>query len=156
MLDENIKKSIEASVLCWLATVTSAGIPNVSPKEMFIHYGDDAVLIANIASPKSVANIKDNPSVCVSFIDVFKQKGFKLTGKATIVESTDADFESMLNELHKLGGENFPVRSIIKVIVEEAEPIIAPSYWLFPETTEQSQIEQAMETYGVCPKVRSA
>ncbi|MBT2971287.1 MAG: flavin-nucleotide-binding protein [gamma proteobacterium symbiont of Ctena orbiculata] len=156
MLDENIKKSIEGSVLCWLATVTSAGIPNVSPKEMFIHYGDDAVLIANIASPKSVANIKDNPSVCVSFIDVFKQKGFKLTGKATIVESTDADFESMLNELHKLGGENFPVRSIIKVIVEEAEPIIAPSYWLFPETTEQSQIEQAMETYGVCPKVRSA
>ncbi|MEW8337134.1 MAG: pyridoxamine 5'-phosphate oxidase family protein [gamma proteobacterium symbiont of Ctena orbiculata] len=154
MLDADIKKSIEASVLCWLATATPDGNPNVSPKEMFVHYGEDAVIIANIASPRSVANIKSSSSVCVSFIDVFKQKGFKLTGKATIVEKDDAEFEPLLNELHKLGGENFPVRSIIKVAVEEAEPIVAPSYWLFPGTTEQSQIEQAMETYGVRPKIR--
>jgi len=150
-MNDEIKKALNESVLCWLATVNADGAPNVSPKEMFIPYGDDSVLIANIASPKSVANIKVNSSVCVSFVDIFKQKGFKLTGRASNIESADPDFKSLLKELRKLGGEKFPVLSIIKVTVDKAEPIIAPSYWMFPETTEQSQIEQSMNSYGVRP-----
>ena len=149
MLDPGIKQSVDESVLCWLATANAEGEPNVSPKEMFVSYGDEMLLIANIASPKSVANIKTNPSVCVSFIDVFKQKGFKLIGRAKIIERTEKDFKSMLEALHKLGGEAFPVNSIIAVAIERSEPIIAPSYWLFPETTEQDQIDQAMKSYGV-------
>ena len=152
MLDAAIKQSISESVLCWLATANAKGEPNVSPKEMFVPCGDERLLIANIASPNSVANIKQNPSVCVSFIDIFKQKGFKLRGAARIVESSEPRFQSLLNELHKLGGEAFPVASIIEVTVEAAEQIIAPSYWLFPGTTEQNQVEQAMESYGVRPK----
>lgn len=152
MLNDEIRNSMRESVLCWLATATNEGVPNVSPKELFVPYGKDCVLIANIASPKSVANINQNSSVCVSFVEVFKQKGFKLRGRATLVETSDPVFESLINELHKLGGEDFPVLSIIKVLVEAVEPIIAPSYWLFPETTEQSQVDQAMESYGVCPK----
>ncbi len=152
MLDPGIKQSVDESVLCWLATANAEGEPNVSPKEMFVSYGDEMLLIANIASPKSVANIKTNPSVCVSFIDVFKQKGFKLIGRAKIIERTEKDFKSMLEALHKLGGEAFPVNSIIAVAIERSEPIIAPSYWLFPETTEQDQIDQAMKSYGVRPK----
>ena len=152
MLTDEIKESMQESVLCWLATATNEGVPNVSPKELFVPYENDCVLIANSASPNSVANIKQNASVCVSFLEVFKQKGFKLRGRAALVEPSSPDFASLLKELHQLGGESFPVRSIIKVIVEEAEPIIAPSYWLFPETTEQSQVDQAMESYGVRPK----
>lgn len=152
MLSEEVKNAIQESVLCWLATATHDGLPNVSPKEMFVPYGDDCLLIANIASPNSVANIAQNSSVCVSFVEVFKQKGFKLRGSATLIDPHDPDFEPLLVELHQLGGENFPVRSIIKVIVEDVQPIIAPSYWLFPETTEQNQIDQAMDSYGVCPK----
>ena len=152
MLDAAIKQSINESVLCWLATANAKGEPNVSPKEMFVSYGDQSLLIADIASPKSVANIKENPSVCVSFIDIFKQKGFKLRGAARIVQSSEMRFESLLRELHKLGGETFPVSNIIEVTVEASEKIVAPSYWLFPETTEQSQVEQSMDSYGVRPK----
>lgn len=143
---------MQESVLCWLATSTPDGIPNVSPKEMFVPYGDDCVLIANIASPKSVENIECNSAVCVSFVEVFKQKGFKLSGTALLIEPSDERFEMLLKALHQLGGEGFSVQSIIKITVNAAEPIIAPSYWLFPETTEQSQIDQAMQTYGVQPK----
>lgn len=156
MLDAEIKKSLNDSVLCWLATATPDGKPNVSPKEMFVSFGDDTVLIANIASPKSAANILENPSVCVSFVDVFRQKGFKLTGTGRIIESTDARYAVLLRELHKLGGEAFPVNNIIEVTVEASEPIIAPSYWLFPETTEQSQITSAMASYGVRPRDAAA
>lgn len=152
MLSIEIKKSMEESILCWLATVSNDGMPNVSPKEMFVPYGEDCVLVANIASPQSVRNIESNSAVCMSFIEVFKQKGFKLRGSASLVEQTDSDFKPLLKELHRLGGESFPVRSIIKIAVEAVEPIIAPSYLMFPDTTEQSQRAQAMESYGVRPK----
>ena len=33
-LTTEIKKAIDQSVLCWLATVSKEGIPNVSPKEV--------------------------------------------------------------------------------------------------------------------------
>ena len=46
------------SVLCWLATVDDHGMPNVSPKEIFCCHGERELLIANIASPQSVRNIK--------------------------------------------------------------------------------------------------
>lgn len=152
MLDANIKQSINESILCWLATVDEDGQPSVSPKEMFVSCGNEHVLIANIASPRSVSNIQLNPLVCVSFVHVFKQKGFKLTGKAKIIEQSNPQYEPYLVELQKIGGENFPVKSIIEINVKATEPITAPSYWMFSETTEKSQVGNAMETYGVIPK----
>jgi len=53
-------------VLCWLATVSEKGVPNVSPKELFIFEQEKQLLIANIASPQSVKNIRANPQVYVS------------------------------------------------------------------------------------------
>ncbi|MDA9639519.1 pyridoxamine 5'-phosphate oxidase family protein [SAR116 cluster bacterium] len=57
MLDQNVKDYIERSVLCWLATV-DGDQPSVSPKEIFTNYGDDTIMIANIASPQSIKKHK--------------------------------------------------------------------------------------------------
>ena len=152
MFDEASKQLMNDSVLCWLATVDGHGAPSVSPKEMFVPLGDDRLLIAHIASPNSVANIRTNPNVCVSLLDIFRQKGCKLYGKANLIHPGDAQYDSLLDALQQVGGTGFPVLGIIDVHVERLEPIIAPSYWMFPETTsEQSQIEQSMKTYGVRP-----
>ena len=77
ILIEAIKQSIDKSILCWLATVSDAGMPNVSPKEIFQYYREDRVIIANIASPQSIKNIEQNPNICVSFIDILVQKGYQ-------------------------------------------------------------------------------
>ncbi len=152
MLNDEIKKYIEKSVLCWLATSDAENIPNVSPKEIFTHLGDEILLIANIASPQSVRNIKQNENVCVSFVDVFVQKGFQLKGKAKIIEKSDKDFDELEKPLLKMTGGNFPIRSIIKIKIEKSKRILAPRYFLYPDTTEEQQIESALETYGVCSK----
>lgn len=150
MLSKEIKETLKESVLCWLATANSAGEPNVSPKEMFIPYGDKHLLIANIASPVSVGNIRENPRVCVSFIQIFKQKGFKLEGVGGILEAGDEGYAEKVALLKQSGGEGFPIKGIIQVEVTSVSPIIAPSYWLFPDkTTEATQIEQSLNTYGV-------
>ncbi|MEM9340136.1 MAG: pyridoxamine 5'-phosphate oxidase family protein, partial [Bacteroidota bacterium] len=85
-MNPEVKKSIEESVLCWLATSTPSGEPNVSPKEVFSPYGDHHIIVANIASPNTVKNILSNANVCISFIDIFVQKGFQIKGKARIVK----------------------------------------------------------------------
>ena len=152
MLPPDLLNSAKRSVLCWLATVDEIGQPNVSPKEIFAPFDDDHLVIANIASPTSVRNLRKNHQVCVSFIDVFVQKGFKVVGTARNIGPEDPEFQYWSAPLHALAGPRFPLRSVIVVKATAVEPIVAPSYRLYPaETTEQSQVESAMRTYGVQP-----
>lgn len=149
VLNSEIKKAVEESIICWLATADEHGVPNVSPKEIFTYFGDEEILIANIVSPGSVRNIEKNQNVCVSFINVFSQKGFKLKGHAENMIAIDKGYKERFDVLFVMAGERFPIVSVIKIKVHESEPIVAPSYRLYPDTTEKDQIESAMQAYGV-------
>ena len=152
MLSSEVQNSIARSVLCWLATVNEDGQPNVSPKEIFAAFDTEYLVIANIASPTSVRNIEVNPLVCVSFIDIFVQKGFKVTGSARNVRQQDPDFSRWLAPLQAKAGPRFPIHSVIVARAKAVEVILAPSYRLYStETTEQSQVASAMRAYGIQP-----
>ncbi|QDL53593.1 pyridoxamine 5'-phosphate oxidase family protein [Rhodoferax aquaticus] len=152
MLSPEVRNSAARSVLCWLATVDENGQPNVSPKEIFAAFDAEHLVIANIASPTSVRNLAVNPLVCVSFVDVFVQKGFKVTGEARNVPRQDADFAYWAAPLEAKAGPRFSMHSVILVLAKAIEPILAPSYRLYAaETTEQSQVASAMRAYGVQP-----
>jgi len=147
-LTKEVKESIDKSVLCWLATVSVKNIPNVSPKEIFTYYDMDTIIIANIASPQTVRNIKQNENVCISFIDILVQKGFQIKGKASIITKIAIEYHKMEKKLTEMTEGKFPFSSITKVLIEEIKPIIAPKYVLYPETTELEQIESAKKVYG--------
>lgn len=148
-ITEDIKKYIDKSILCWLATSSTDNIPNVSPKEIFTYFEGNCIIIANIASPQSIKNIKENPNICLSLIDVLVQKGYQLKGKAYLISKVDDDFNNMEAELLKMTQGKFPFSTIIKVIITSSKPIIAPKYILNPETTEEEQIESAKKAYGL-------
>ncbi|RNC81465.1 MAG: pyridoxamine 5'-phosphate oxidase family protein [Phycisphaera sp.] len=151
MLTPEARHSIEQSVLCWLATSNSSGQPSVSPKEIFAPHGDDALLIANIASPGSMKNIRGNPRVCVSVLDIFTQRGNQIFGTAEIITKSDSRFGGYSEPLIALAGPDYPFSSLFHITVNSCKEIVAPRYKLFPDTTEQEQIESAMHTYGVRP-----
>ena len=148
-LTSTIKAAIDQSVLCWLATASKENIPNVSPKEIFKYYLPDKIIIANIASPRTVKNIKENKNVCISFIDILVQKGFQIKGTAEIIEETHPEYGQMEKVLLEMTGGNFPFKTITKITVEKVKPILAPRYLLYPETTEADQIKSAKKTYGL-------
>lgn len=150
-INEAMRTDIENSVLCWLATVDAEGTPNVTPKEIFSAYGDDRIVVADIASTNTVRNIRLHPKVCVSFIDVFRQRGFKVVGHATIIAPDDADFETVGADLLKMVGDDFPIRHLISIKIEKVSRIWAPSYTLFPDRTEDERLQSAYKTYGVTP-----
>jgi predicted pyridoxine 5'-phosphate oxidase superfamily flavin-nucleotide-binding protein len=143
-------QSLGGCVLYWLATVDAQGQPHVSPKEVFAAFDEQHVVIAHIASPTSVKNVLQNPKVCVSLIDIFVQKGWKLLGRAQYVHSSDDVFDGYAKPLFPMAGDQFKIQGVLVVTVGQAQPIIAPSYRFYPDiTTKQAQIEAAMKTYGV-------
>jgi len=143
---------IQRSILCWLATVDVHGQPNVSPKEVFAAFDENHLVIAHIASPISVRNIQQNPKVCVSLIDIFVQKGWKLIGHAQYVNASDEAFYAYAKPLLAMAGGKFNIQAVLVVKVEQAHPILAPSYLFYPSTTtEEGQMDAAMKTYGVRP-----
>lgn len=146
----DLQAMAQRSVLCWLATVNSHGEPNVSPKEVFVVDDDAHVVIANIASPGSARNIRVNPQVCLCFVDVFAQKGVKVTGTATEFQSHETGYRRWQRLLEPLTGERFRVNSVFVVKIKKLEALLAPSYQIYPqETTEESQVQSALRTYGV-------
>ena len=152
VLTDAVRQAASRSVLCWLATVDAQGQPNVSPKEVWAIADDRHVVVANIASPVTVRNIAQQPQVCLSFVDVLVQKGFKLTGTARELLPAEADYAAWAAPLLAMAGDRIPVRSVLLITVQTVQPIVAPSYWLLPETTtEASQTEAARRSYGLVP-----
>ena len=157
MLTPEILSAANRSVLCWLATADESGQPNVSPKEIFAIFDSEYLVIANIASPSSARNIEANSCVCVSFIDVFVQKGFKVVGTASNVRKQDNTFALWVAPLKAKTASRYPIHSVFVVHATSVEPILAPSYRLYQaETTEESQIQSALRVYGVHSMPRDA
>ncbi len=151
MNSEYLNQAIQNSVLCWLATVNTSGVPNVSPKEIFDLADDNTLIIANIASPQSVKNIRKHPAVCVSLIDIFTQVGCKLVGHASITDHSNLHYEKYHTQLTKLTEGKYPFSEITTVKIESRSKIIAPSYLFYKEESVEEKRVRAMQHYGVKP-----
>ena len=150
VLSESVRDAARRSVLCWLATADADGLPNVSPKEVWAIADDEHVVVAHIASPVSAHNIGVQPQVCLSFVDVFVQKGFKLKGTARNVHVNDPEYAHWAAPLLAQVGQRFVIQSVLLIRVTSVAPIVAPSYRFYPhETTEASQVLSALPAYGV-------
>jgi predicted pyridoxine 5'-phosphate oxidase superfamily flavin-nucleotide-binding protein len=152
LLTHDVREAAHRSVLCWLATVDAEGQPNVSPKEVWAIADDHHVVVAHIASPISARNIAQHPQVCLSFVDVFVQKGFKLLGRAREVRTADPEFATWAKPLLTMVGQRFTIHSVLVLQVHSVAAILAPSYRFYPDdTTEASQVVSGMRAYKVQP-----
>ena len=137
----------EQSVLCWLATSDKDGQPSVSPKEAFVCH-DNIFLIANIVSPQSARNVTENEKVCLSFLEIFTQKGYKIYGEARLIKEGDDEFEQYQAPLLEMTKGLYPFNSLFMIEPQKIQTITAPSYFLFKDTTEESQARKAFALYS--------
>ncbi|HAN72299.1 MAG TPA: flavin-nucleotide-binding protein [Actinobacteria bacterium] len=142
------RSSLEESVLCWIATADGDGRPNVSPKEVF-SCDRDRILIAHIASPKTVRNIAINSHVMVSVVDVFAQEGWQFSGDASLVWADSSEFGELVAPLEVITQGEYPIKAVMVVAVRDAQRIVAPSSWLFPDRPHGVVRRQVLSRYGV-------
>ncbi len=149
LITEDVKKHMQESVLCWLATSDIHNQPNVSPKQLFIQGQGDQILIAEVLTHISMTNIKQNPLVCISFINIFTQKGYNIKGSAEIISPDNKRFQELSSPLMYMVNTHFTVLHLIAIEVKEVTPIISPSYYFIEDTTEEEQVDHALKAYHV-------
>jgi predicted pyridoxine 5'-phosphate oxidase superfamily flavin-nucleotide-binding protein len=116
-LSEEAKKAIAEIKPSLVATASAAGKPNVSAKGSLRVLDDESIVFADVASPRTVANIKENPQVSVICLDAAARKGCRVWGKGEILDSGPI-FDSMAEALAK---RDMKVKNVVKVAVEEVE-----------------------------------
>ena len=98
----------------------------------------------------SARNVAQHLQVCLSFVDVFVQKGFKLLGTAREVRAGNAEFATWAQPLLAMVGQRFTIHSVLVVQVKSVAAIVAPSYRFYPDdTTEASQVASTLRRYGM-------
>ena len=147
-LSAEMRLCLDQSVLCWVATADDCGRPNVSPKEVFAS-DLTRILIAHIASPKTVRNIEFNSQVMVSVVDVFAQQGWQFAGEASLVWADSSEFDEVASPLNAITDGLYPMKAVLVVDVQEAKRIVAPSSWLFPDKPADLVRKQVLSRYGV-------
>jgi hypothetical protein len=116
LMDET-KKAIEEIRPSLVATASGTGKPNVSAKGSLRVLDDEHVAFADIASPRTVANIRENSQVAVICLDAAARKGCRIWGKGSILNSGEL-FDQLSAEYAE---KNMKVNNVVKVAVEEVE-----------------------------------
>jgi len=116
-LSEKVKETIAEIRPGIIATASKDGKPNVSAKGSFRVLDDDHVVFADISSPRTIANLKENPQVSVLVIHPKSMKGCRIWGKGEIIDSGEL-FDQMSKEFAEL---NLKVNHVVKITVEETQ-----------------------------------
>ena len=115
-LSAEAKKIIGEFGPALIATASKDGKPNVSPKGSFRVLDDEHVIFANIASPRTMANLKQNPQLTAIMLDRSSRKGCRIWGKTEILNSGDL-FDSLSAEFAQQG---MKIKHVVRVTLEEA------------------------------------
>jgi predicted pyridoxine 5'-phosphate oxidase superfamily flavin-nucleotide-binding protein len=126
ILTTEMQRVVEEQRLGFVATVCPDGSPNLSPKGTTAVWDGDHLAFANIASPRTVANLRHNPRVEVNVVDQFVRKGFRFKGVASILES-GASYDQAI-AFYRARGVQSTIREVVLIRVHSAAPVISPAY----------------------------
>ena len=124
--DDEIRNFVNFQKLGYVATVSSDGTPNLSPKGTIVILDDSRLVFANIRSPKTIENLTNNPSIEINVIDPFSRMGYRFKGLANIL-SDGEDFENIL-DYFKQKGIKSTISHIVVIDVTSFSEITSPSY----------------------------
>ena len=126
VITSEIKTFLNSQKLGYVATVSSDGKPNISPKGTIIAWSDNLLAFANIRSPDTVMNLQNNPFVEINVIDPLSRKGYLFTGTAKIIKNTPLYVE-ILNH-YRTNGIKSPINSIVIVDISSVSEVTSPLY----------------------------
>jgi predicted pyridoxine 5'-phosphate oxidase superfamily flavin-nucleotide-binding protein len=125
-LTEDMKRVLNEQRLGFIASVCPDGTPNLSPKGTTTVWDDEHIIFADICSPRTVANVQQQPVVEINVVDPVARKGYRFKGPATVYKDGPI-FEQGL-AFYRKRGTTSPIRHIVLVKVERALPLISPAY----------------------------
>jgi predicted pyridoxine 5'-phosphate oxidase superfamily flavin-nucleotide-binding protein len=151
MLTEDMKSMVGRLKLCYVATVTPEGRPNLSPKGSLKVLDDDHLAFIDIMSPDTMRNLKVNPYIEINMVDPFLRRGYRFKGVCEVV-SEGPVYDEVANELWTREGRQYPANAVVRVTVETALPVRSPAY-VFNKGVKEDDVRKIwLERYGVMPR----
>tara|TARA_R110002072_G_scaffold44768_8_gene124930 strand:+ start:436 stop:912 length:477 start_codon:yes stop_codon:yes gene_type:complete len=151
MFDEDMKRIVAETILCFVATTNEDGSPNLSPKSSLRVYDETHLMFANMASPGTVRNLKRDPRVEINCVDIFGRRGYRFAGRATVHAGDDPLYLALKKDVAAEHGDAIPVFDAVLVKVLEAKPVISPAYTFVDGVTEAALRNAYLGRYGVQP-----
>lgn len=128
IITQDMVDIIESAKLMFVATVRPDGKPNVSPKGSLRAFDDDHLIFADIASPRTVENLRHQPDVEVNVVDFLSRRGYRFRGTAEILDPGNPDFEWIATWLRSTHGDKVPCHHAVKIHVTETAELLSPAY----------------------------
>ena len=121
-----LKKFLDEQKLGYVATVSSNGAPNLSPKGTIIAWDKNTIAFADIRSPNTMKNLESNPNLEINVVDPLLRKGFRFKGTARIIKDGQK-YAEILNYYREKGVKS-PIGAIVLVNVVEISEVTSPLY----------------------------
>jgi uncharacterized protein len=129
MLTTDMRAVIEASQLCFAATVTPEGRPNVSPKGTIRVWDDGHLFFLDIASPGTRANLAHAPWLELNVVDQLSRRGYRFAGTASLHGRESAVYAEAVRRVYGAVLPGTPPAAVVLLAVERAAPLLSPAYW---------------------------
>ena len=126
LITSEIKNFLDLQKLGYVATVSSDGRPNISPKGTIIAWSSKILAFADIRSPDTMLNLQKNPFVEINVIDPLSRKGYLFSGAAKIIKDTPLYNDILIHYRHN--GIQSPINSIVIVDVSSVSIVTSPLY----------------------------
>ena len=127
-LTADMRAIIQAAHLCFAATVSPEGMPNVSPKGTIRVWDDEHLFFLDLASPGTRANLQARPWMELNVVEALSRRGYRFFGPVTL-HVGDTVFEEATRRARSEAQSSLPVASVVLLAVERAAPLVSPGYW---------------------------
>ena len=127
IITADMRAIIESAHLCFAATVTPDGRPNLSPKGTIRVWDDDHLFFLDIASPGTRANLAQNPYIELNVVEERSRRGYRFFGRASLHSGGDI-FSTAMTHIFAEEKAKYPVANVVLIAVERAEPVVSPGY----------------------------
>jgi uncharacterized protein len=148
IITEEMQRMVAGLRLCYVATVSPDGKPNLSPKGSLRVIDQDHLAFADIMSPATIRNLRSNPYIEVNMVDPFLRRGYRFKGVCEIVTEGET-FDLVTNELWDREGRQYPVNAVVTIAVQAAIPVRSPAYVFNKGVKEENVRSMWLERYGV-------
>ena len=127
VLTPDMRAVIQAAHLCFAATVTPEGRPNVSPKGTIRAWDDASLFFLDIASPGTRRNLASHPYLELNVVDQLSRRGYRFAGP-TALHTQGAVFDEACRRVFGEEQARYPVAAVVLLQIERAAPLLSPGY----------------------------
>lgn len=147
----DMKAIITQAILSFVATVNEDGTPNLSPKAS-LTVVNDVLYFADIASPRTILNLTRNPAVEINVVDIFQRRGYRFTGRASILSPDNDEYSMIADWVRATNGPEYPVDHVVKIGLSSISPLLSPAHVFAQPPRIQEEIRNTYyQKYAVKP-----